>query len=48
MIGINIDPIEMLIGKAGQHLMRLSCVLAHTGFGSRRRIEQGKVQVDEV
>src|SRR5262245_40199 len=48
MIGVDVDPIEVLIGEADQHLVRLSRVLLNAGIGRHHRVEQGKIEVDEV
>ena len=48
MIGVDIDPIEGLIGEACQHFVRLAGMLSDAGIGCHRRIEQGKIEVDEM
>ena len=48
MIGVDIDPIEMLIREARQHLVGLAGMLADAGIGGHGRIEQGEIEVDEV
>ena len=48
MIGVDIEPIEGLIGKACQHLVRLAHMLSDAGIRCHHRIEQGKIEVDEM
>jgi hypothetical protein len=48
MIGVDIDPIEGLIGETCQHLVGLTGMLVDAGIGGHRRIEQGEIEIDEV
>jgi hypothetical protein len=48
MIGVDIDPVEVPIGETCQHLVGLAGMLSDAGIGGHGRIEQRKIEVDEV
>src|SRR3954467_9649384 len=48
MVAVDIDPVEMIVGKLRKHLMRRTVMRANARIVRDRRIEQREVEIDQM